>query len=1105
MDAVHVCPQCQQPVPPDAPKGACPACLLHLALTAEPPVADQPTLETLTDARPGAAAPAGGFVPRPFAGFDLLAELGRGGMGVVYRAQQRTPHRVVALKVLRSGEHAGTDELARFRTEVEAVAALNHPHVVQVYEVGEHMGLPYFSMELVEGGSLAERLRRGPLPPAEAAALAEVLARAVHAVHQAGVVHRDLTPSNVLLSPDGTPKVTDFGLAKRLDPASPGRKSGEHLTVSGAIMGTPSYIAPEQASGQSRSAGPAADVYALGALLYEMLTGRPPFQAATAVDTILRVLTDEPVPPRQLQPRLPRDLNTICLKCLHKEPQKRYASAAALADDLRRFQEGRPVTARPAGQFERTWRWCRRNPAVASLLAAVAVLLVTVTVVSVFSAVQNNAALVKITKAEREARLREADALVGQAHGTRYSRRPGQRFDALAALGKAAAIGRELDQPSDWFDRLRNEAIAALALPDIHITQSWDGYPPGTDKADVSHEFDLYARTNGQGECWVQRITDNSEVAHLPPLGKPARPALGPGRLLVHHEGISGRFQLWNLSGPEPTLRREEREPVSAWDFRRDGQLFALKYRDNSLVVYETDTLTPRHRLTAGAGQASPPLHLHPSEPLAADEFGEVLHVCDLRTGTELASVTLPWRDCGGVAWSPDGRSLAVACGYNGQVHLYAFDSSNHSLRLVHRLDAPGNGGTSVQFNPSGDRLVTRGWNGRVYLFDAHTGRLLFSTPSRGTGETYLRFDPLGQRLAAARVGVQAQQIGLWSVADVREYRALVRHEPGQRWNRPFVPAVHPKGRLAVREHEEGFVLFDLETGSELGLVPLAGGVIACCFDGNGNLITNSPAGVFRWPVCVDPVRPERMTIGPSERLSIPGGNRSIAASRDGRVIAQAIFKSGAWVLHPGELQPRRLMAGDVGDYISVSHDGRWVAVGQHDTRVNVYETATGQLAWLSPADGHHVARFSPDGGWLLTENDGGRAYAIGTWEPGPQLGPGWPSEVSPDSRLVTMGLAEGVYRLVELATGRELARLEDPERDAGPAVFTPDGTRLVCAADDGLRVWDLRRIRAELVKLGLDWDAPPYPAPGPAVNTPLEVRVVGAEGLAEKKDGTKK
>ena len=216
MDVARVCPQCQQPIPSDAPQGTCPTCLLQLAVAAER------TAETFADVRPGAAPSASaGFVPRPFAGYELLSELGRGGMGVVYQAQQRTPHRLVALKVLLSGEHAAPEELARFRTESEAVAALNHPNVVQVYEVGEHDGRPYFSMELIEGGSLAERLRRGPLPPAEAAALAEVLARAVHAAHQTGVVHRDLKPGNVLLSADGSPKVTDFGLAKRLDPASP--------------------------------------------------------------------------------------------------------------------------------------------------------------------------------------------------------------------------------------------------------------------------------------------------------------------------------------------------------------------------------------------------------------------------------------------------------------------------------------------------------------------------------------------------------------------------------------------------------------------------------------------------------------------------------------------------------------------------------------------------------------------------------------------------------------------------------------------------------------------------------------------------------------------
>ncbi len=286
-------------------------------------------------------------------GYEVLGTLGRGGMGVVYRARQTKLGRAVALKMILSGAHAGTDDLARFRTEAEAIARLQHPNIIQIYEIGECGGLPFFSLEFCPGGALDGRLKE-PLPPRQAAELVRTLAGAVQAAHQAGIIHRDLKPANVLFLADGTPKITDFGLAKKID-------GGEGLTQTGAVLGTPSYMAPEQAGGEGRRVTTLVDVYALGAILYECLTGRPPFRAATAIDTILQVLERPPEPPSALRPGIDRGLELICLKCLAKEPAQRYTSADHLAADLGNWLAGVPISVQPPTALEVLRLWLRQS------------------------------------------------------------------------------------------------------------------------------------------------------------------------------------------------------------------------------------------------------------------------------------------------------------------------------------------------------------------------------------------------------------------------------------------------------------------------------------------------------------------------------------------------------------------------------------------------------------------------------------------------------------------------------------------------------------------------------------------------------------------------
>jgi tetratricopeptide (TPR) repeat protein len=306
--------------------------------------------------------------PRRLGNYEILNEIGRGGMGVVYRARQLSLNRIVALKMILAGEFAAPADQARFQREAEASAQLQHPNIVQTFEVGAVGRRPFLSMEFVEGTSLERQLAVSPMNGRSAAALIESIALAIDYAHQHGVIHRDLKPANVLLTPEGIPKVTDFGLAKQLDTGLPLDRN--ELTKSGTLLGTPEYMAPEQAAGRTDRIGPAADTYALGAILYEALTGRPPFHGETPLDTLDQVRSNEPLPPSRLQPQLARDLETICLKALSKQPTRRYETAKSLADDLRRFLNGEPILARRTGPVERAWRWCRRKPLVAVLAAA---------------------------------------------------------------------------------------------------------------------------------------------------------------------------------------------------------------------------------------------------------------------------------------------------------------------------------------------------------------------------------------------------------------------------------------------------------------------------------------------------------------------------------------------------------------------------------------------------------------------------------------------------------------------------------------------------------------------------------------------------------------
>lgn len=410
---------------------------------------------------------------KKFGDYEIIEEIARGGMGVVFKARQVQLNRTVALKTIRSGELAGAEEIQRFRTEAEAAAQLDHPDIVPIYEVGEQNGLHFFSMGLVDGEGLDARLREGPLPPQEAAELMEAIAMAIAYAHEKGIVHRDLKPSNVLIDRDGKPRITDFGLAKNI-----GKDSG--MTATGAIMGTPSYMPPEQAAGKSEEIGPLSDVYALGAILYASVTGRPPFQAANALETLKQVCEMDPVSPRGLNPTVDRDLETICLKCLQREPQKRYTSAAELASDLRRWLNGEPIQARPASQVERAVKWVKRKPALALAAAVMMVAVPVSTTAAVWAVRARDAEHSQRKKAEASAVLaRDKEREAERERDTALAVQDFLRFDIM----------RQADPTEQATRLLERGDTGGRVSPDLTLREALDRAAERLTESDIQERF----------------------------------------------------------------------------------------------------------------------------------------------------------------------------------------------------------------------------------------------------------------------------------------------------------------------------------------------------------------------------------------------------------------------------------------------------------------------------------------------------------------------------------------------------------------------------------------------------------------------------------------
>lgn len=647
-----------------------------------------------------------------FGEYTLVRELGRGGMAVVYLARHARLGRFVALKVIRSGEFAGTDEIQRFKAEAAAAAQLDHPGIVPVFEASTHRGQHFLTMAYVEGESLWHRIKERPLEPNDAARLIRSVAEAIQHAHERGVVHRDLKPQNIMLTADGQPRVTDFGLAKSTT-------SDARLTATGDVLGTPGFMPPEQASGLVDQIGPAADIYSLGATLYCVVTGRPPFQAANLWDTLRLVCDQDPVPPRALNPTISRDLETICLKCLRKVPLLRYATAAELAADLERFLTGKPILARPTGNLERGWRWCRRNPLVAGLSAVAVALLITITAVSTWAYRRQTFLTSEMaTLAENEKSQRERAEL--QLHYSQVARGV-TALDAGNFTGAATALDDTSQlEVRGWEYRYLKRKMAGTPLtlrgsayPLLHVAYSSDGSQLAT--ASLVGEVAVWGMSDGQKRHALKLATGSIRNLHF-----------HPRRNELIGVSSQGAVTIWNLDTAQPRITwQAHAASVGKSDLSGDGTALATCSADGTVKIWDVETGSERltfrgHTQPVSCVAFGPDGKSMVSGTSTESKKCELL-VWNTETGKIIESVPSKFWVINDVCFNPEGTLIASTTGAG--VSLWDVQLKKLPAVVLGHPEAV----TSAAFSPSGALISTTSLDGLVRIWDSSTGKVLNS------------------------------------------------------------------------------------------------------------------------------------------------------------------------------------------------------------------------------------------------------------------------------------------------------------------------------------------------------------------------------------------
>ncbi len=1037
-------------------------------------------LRRLRRAFPGTPPHYPGQPTGTFGRFHIRREVGRGGFGVVFLADDPLLHRPVALKLPRPDAVADPGLRARFLREARAAAALDHPGIVPVYEAGEVGPVCYIAAAFCPGTDLARWLkgRTGPVAAKTAAALLADIADAAHHAHSHGILHRDLKPSNILLEPAPAaatgyaPRITDFGLARLLE-------ADADQTSSGVVLGTPVYMAPEQAEGRGDRVAAPTDVYALGVILYEVLTGILPSRGGSLLQTLEQVRSGWPVPVRRLRPDVPRDLETVCLKCLHKEPARRYATAADLAADLRRFLAGQPVRARPVGSAELAWFWARRNPALASLAAAVLGLLLLTAAVSVGAAVRLAASAEVARAAERDATEKLFRSSVAQARALRLGGYVGQRYDSLRALRQASVSARAIGLGPDELLEARNEAIAALALSDFRVDREWEGHPDGSNGIGFDSRFERYARSSRDGTISVRRVADDAELSRLTSGAADdatARVALrfgGGDRFLTAWGNYSrGRtLSVWELEAGGGTLRMRVEAAEGLCDVTPDGRALVTGLTGGAVGVFDLATGKLARRLTAAPAPFQFAVDPAGRRVAVSGEQAPGVRVLDLATGAVLREFrhepNAEGLYCHGVAWDPAGRTLAVG-GCDHRVYLWDTETGAR----LRTLDGHFWELLSVAFDRTGERLISAGLDRTDRLWDVRTGRQLLAARARFValaGDDRLALMPDARHV---RVGTPTPGRGCRTLHIDRGTVDRGRFTGDGR-------------TLAVKQR--GVHFWDAESGRKVG--SCAGTNTAdFLFEPGGGLLTYEPDGVRRWPL-----RP-----GPGGRVEAGEPVVIATAAAPDDLMSWLGPPGRAVVLSEGRRRVRVLDLDRPGEsavldadfpgvrFVDGSPDGRWAAAGvwEGTEGLRVYDVPGRRVVkeWRA---GIVVPQFSPDGRWLAVSTGSlapaGAAvslWRVGTWEPVCS----WPADrtsspafcdFSPDGRLLVFQCSMTDLRMVDTRTFRELATLRSPDPLLlDTLTFSPDGTRLASTTcQDAVHVWDLRELRAALGEIGLDWE----------------------------------